>query len=1052
MSARKAAEPAGKVFLTLAVALLASLVLWFISLPDREYDPVPSQTEYVTVSECVSYDGISQTMVSRGRMKGIRVQWATSKTVPVDDVIADLMDPVEGEFLERVIIPAADIRDNTKTDIVFTGDYGPGEYMVRLSCVSGTENKVMVWESATDSYKEGEAYNSRWEAEGRDWNFSLLTGYPDSLLVRHKVERIVYAALTVLASAAALCWIYGGGRLRKNRRIASAAGFARKHADGILLLLLVLIPTLVYLDWLTGERVYVFTMLDRGADSVGQTVPGLLNLADRVRRGLWGELFNFRQGLGNAEAAYFPTLTNWVALFGENAVARLLAFSQWAKVVLSGVFAYLFVKEYGAGAALRFLVALGYAFNSMLIARGAWESYPNISMLVMLWLWAYERKLNGKGVLLFFFSSLFMFINLGLYDCLFYALLFTGYLLVRRIIREDTFGAALKAFLKDLVPFAAFALLGMLDTVRYNLAKTLSSSRLQEGMSEYGETAGESIFTSAEIWMAAFLRTVGHSISGITFQTGSLNLLEGPAFYTGIAALLVTPAALWSMKGRQKGLYLALALAALVYIAVVPLRLLANGFSKETFKLSSFWITLILLLCAADFFRRAERKELRKGTGIVLGITAATAAALLVAAKACGFVAVESEWIVSLVFLALYPGLFLFLMTGRRARLVKALLILCAVAEAALVPWGMVHDRNTETAAENSRAEHAVTKEIAASLPADEWYRVEKDYVTVFETDSLAEGYRGSASYLGGIEINASVLDLYEAFSLPRRGNHYLFGTGGNIYFESASSTKYLLAKNGMAFRYGYELKEERNGIKVYENLYSHPFVYVSEELPSPESLRGTADDSGRIGYSMEDSVYVFGRLPENSVLVVEAESDLETRGTLYMGDRNGNFAYTYIMSSPHIVAEINNPEVYSLWFDPNTNRHLKNVTFRVTDRDTYYRAYREYAITARENGVPVEAEGENRFTGTVRAEEDGYIITAIPYDPKWEICLDEKIQDTIVVNGGFLGAKVPKGEHLLEIRYAGDSWIRGNLFKIIGLGSFLSGAAVVLFKRYRRS
>ena len=623
-------------------------------------------------------------------------------------------------------------------------------------------------------------------------------------------------------------------------------------------------------------------------------------------------------------------------------------------------------------------------------------------------------------------------------------------MLIRRIIKEKTGKEIFRAFFRDLWPFAVFAFFGMMDTVRYLLARTLSSSRLQEGMEGY-EEAVSGFFSAPDIWISAFLRTIGHSISGITWQTGSLNLLEGPAFYTGISVMLAAPAALWCMKGKQKATYLVLVFGAACYIAIVPLRLIASGFAKETFKLSSFWIVIAMLLFAADIFRRAKKHELRRGTMAVLMISALAMIGLLIFSRASGYVASVNEWWISLAFVILYLILGTLFCTGTRTGLIRLLAILCVIAEAALVPFEMVHNREMESADENSMKERAATKEIIAALPGDEWYRMEKDYVNVFQSDSLAEGYKGSSSYLGGIEINQSVLDIYQEFTLPQRSNHYLFGSGGNIYFEATEACRYLLAKNNFEFRYGYELKGERNGIKIYENLYAHPFVYYSKDLTDPETLRGEYESSDKVGYEVRSNAVRFGLLPENTVLIIEAEFDHQSRCTLYMEDRNNRFSSVYFMGSRHMVFEIANPEIQSMWFDTNTRKRLKDIHFYAVDQEEYYQAFRERSAEAQKNAVQIRSEGENHFTGEVQAEEDGYIITAIPYDKKWVICLDEKILDTMVVNGGFLGAEIPKGEYQLQIRYAGDSWLTGNLFKILGFGAFIFAAVMIKLQNKNR-
>ena len=1051
MKRNKGAEAVSRLLQTAVALALALLLIWYITLPEKDYEPKPNQVGESLISGDIDVNGISQSLKAEADFRGIRVRWGTHRTTPENGVTAYLFRANGDTLAGTVEIPASEIRDNEETDIVFAGEYAPGDYLIRLSVSPESRDRIAVWESADNSYLDGSAFNRWGEDEGRDWAFHLLNAFPESMMNRHRIGKAAGVALTLLVFGISIAWIYGAGRLRQRKHVLTAFRFIKGNADRILVALLILIPTLAYLDFLTGDRLYVFTMLDRGADSAAQTYPSLLDTAARVRNGLWGELFNFRLGLGDAQASFFPTLTTWVTLFGESAVARLLAVSQWAKVVLSGLFAWLFAREYGARTIGRFAIALGYCFNSMLIARGAWESYPNIALLVILWMYAYERRLNGKGTLLYLFSSLFTFINLGLYDCVFYAVLLPCYMLVRRVLKEETARKTIRAFARDVGLFAVFALAGMGDTVRYLLARTLSSSRMTEGISSYGESVSAGIFSEAGIWMTAFLRTVGHSISGIIYHTGPLNLLEGPAFYTGITAFLTAPVALCLMKGRKKRIYLFFVLCAFCYIALVPLRLVANGFAKETFKLSSFWITLLLTLLATDYFSAGDRYDRKRTVYTAAGITVAAVLILLVLAKSTGYVASGNAWTVTFGLVILYLILILLRLRNRDVSLIRFLTVWCLIAEAALVPAEMIHDRNMENSKNNSRTERAATEEIISSLPQNEWYRIEKDYFNVYLSDSLAEGYRSSPSYLGGIEINRSVQDIYEANNLPRGGNHYLYGSGGNIRFESAEGARYLLAKNEVEFRYGYRLKEIRNGIRVYENQYAYPLAYISPYREMTEDPKEIDQSGRRMGYELAKNVYLFGQLPEGSVVVMEAEFDLDDNGTLYLQDREGHFASVPFQAGPKTRIELTNDKLFSLWMDEGSRRRLQNISFLLFDREEYYRTYREKSEYAKGHAVQFESMEENRFAGTVSAENDEYIITAIPYDRKWKIRLDGQEQETFTVNSGFLGAAVPAGEHRIEIVYAGDSWFTGNLFKLAGFGAFILAVFMIKSKKEQK-
>ena len=77
-----------------------------------------------------------------------------------------------------------------------------------------------------------------------------------------------------------------------------------------------------------------------------------------------------------------------------------------------------------------------------------------------------------------------------------------------------------------------------------------------------------------------------------------------------------------------------------------------------------------------------------------------------------------------------------------------------------------------------------------------------------------------------------------------------------------------------------------------------------------------------------------------------------------------------------------------------------------MTDRENWYRNYREQAGEAQKHGVQIRIQDENRFTGTLSTEGSGWLITSIPYDRKWTVCLNGTPLETTRVNGGFLKAK----------------------------------------------
>ena len=55
-------------------------------------------------------------------------------------------------------------------------------------------------------------------------------------------------------------------------------------------------------------------------------------------------------------------------------------------------------------------------------------------------------------------------------------------------------------------------------------------------------------------------------------------------------------------------------------------------------------------------------------------------------------------------------------------------------------------------------------------------------------------------------------------------------------------------------------------------------------------------------------------------------------------------------------------------------------------------------------------------ITGTVYTEQEGYLVTSIPYDQELKIWIDGKETETMRVNTAFLGTKITGGNHNIKI------------------------------------
>jgi hypothetical protein len=85
----------------------------------------------------------------------------------------------------------------------------------------------------------------------------------------------------------------------------------------------------------------------------------------------------------------------------------------------------------------------------------------------------------------------------------------------------------------------------------------------------------------------------------------------------------------------------------------------------------------------------------------------------------------------------------------------------------------------------------------------------------------------------------------------------------------------------------------------------------------------------------------------------------------------------------------------------------------------------------------------------TLHAEmhSDGWIVTSIPDWPGWQATIDGHAAETAIANHAFVGVKVPKGRHRVELRYWPRTFVIGAGVTIATLA--LLACAILLIPRY---
>ncbi len=105
-----------------------------------------------------------------------------------------------------------------------------------------------------------------------------------------------------------------------------------------------------------------------------------------------------------------------------------------------------------------------------------------------------------------------------------------------------------------------------------------------------------------------------------------------------------------------------------------------------------------------------------------------------------------------------------------------------------------------------------------------------------------------------------------------------------------------------------------------------------------------------------------------------------------------------------------------------------------------YGQSYDQRVHAAQQRGLKNATVSANRVTGDLTTTQTSVLTTSIPYSKGWRLKVDGQPVDTQVVNDGFVGARLPAGEHHIQLTYHTPGFILGCWLTVIG-GLVLIGA-----------
>ena len=334
-------------------------------------------------------------------------------------------------------------------------------------------------------------------------------------------------------------------------------------------------------------------------------------------------------------------------------------------------------------------------------------------------------------------------------------------------------------------------------------------------------------------------------------------------------------------------------------------------------------------------------------------------------------------------------------------------------------------------------------------------------------------------SSIGNKLYNKFYFDIFENNMSYR--NRALLTANNNIMYLMFSNNKYIVGDNLNIV--GFNKTNIVGNTSLYENNDVLPFMYVSYNFMSNNDfdkysfpynneilLKNTIIDSN----VFNDYISNVKEINKNEFKIKEIDSNIEINDNVINVSKKSKMVIDLndLYKDKILFISFNlEPQNKDLSIDINgvtnklTNKNWKyyndNTLFNYVISDyykndltltfikgkyiinnlkIYYLDYNEIK-DINKNVTRVNIDNKtigDKIYANVNVEKDGYFVTTIPYDKGFNIKIDNNKIDYEIVNKAFVGFKINKGYHNVEISYRSPGKLIGIIFSSIGIVIYL--------------
>jgi uncharacterized membrane protein YfhO len=754
--------------------------------------------------------------------------------------------------------------------------------------------------------------------------------------------------------------------------------------------LAVFIGSIVFWNYLTFKNLYLFK--DIGSDTVNFSYPQFIYLRDYLHsEGM--PKWSMNQGMGQN---IFPFILRdpfdlFLYAMDRNSLAYGIIYIEFIKIILGGLFFYLYLKTIRMTTFVSVIGGLVFSFCGFMILGSGWYIFTYEALCAAVLLYSFERLfLHNKNLL---FPIVIAFISASMpFNLYLYGVFFLIYVLFRYFSEKEWNPKQFSGLMLKLI---GLGLLGVAISGVFffsNVQQLIESPRVS-GESSYFQKLSSTPFLStsdANSNVTSIMRLFSSDLlgTGLSFK-GAYNYLEAPLLYCGLLILLLVPQVFSFISKRNKIIY-SVFLAIWILPVIFPFFRYAFWlFSGDYYRAYSFFVSFALIITGLIALRRIETEF--KINYPVLIITVIVLFILLYYPYFPGVNPVEKD-VRSVVTLFLVAYALIIAAFGYKKFKfnIQVITLFLLVIELSYLSHITVNKRNPVSEKEfyQKTGYNDYSLNVIDSLNKNDkdWYRIDKYYgsgpaVHASLNDALIQNYKGTSCYYSFNQkyyINF-LQDVGIINGSEESQTRWASGLRGWPILESFGSVKYSLSKNpDNTFMHAtFDSIIQVEDVKLFRNKNFLPLGFTYDRYMKRSDFKKMSNFQKNI-------------MLLNAFVV---EDSLEANFKQFL--------------SYDLKDTTNNLILDTLAADAN---RLKTETLKIT------------------------ISGQSRIKGNIKTSVNKLLFFSIPYDKGWTALLDGQPAELQLVNVGFMGIPLSPGQHEVELNFYPRFVKQGAWISLAGL------------------